>query len=79
MIKVLDDPNYTGAAGGDTWLRGSLRRARRGQERRAIGADVHGAVRGVRNAAGVDLGQDYCGVGGGETMTREKKIYCDGG
>lgn len=32
MIKVLDDPNYTELQEENTWLRGSLREARRGQE-----------------------------------------------
>ena len=32
MIKVLDDPNYTELQEEKTWLRGSLREARRGQE-----------------------------------------------
>lgn len=32
MIKVLDDPAYTELQEENTWLRGSLREARRGQE-----------------------------------------------
>lgn len=32
MIKVLDDPNYAELQEENTWLRGSLREARRGQE-----------------------------------------------
>ena len=32
MIKVLDDPNYTELQEENTWLRGSLREARRGHE-----------------------------------------------
>ena len=32
MIKVLDDPDYTELQDENTWLRGSLREARRGQE-----------------------------------------------
>lgn len=32
MIKVLDDPNYTELQEENTWLRGSLREARRSQE-----------------------------------------------
>ena len=32
MIKVLDDPAYTQLHEENTWLRGSLREARRGQE-----------------------------------------------
>ena len=32
MIKVFDDPNYTELQEENTWLRGSLREARRGQE-----------------------------------------------
>ena len=32
MIKVLDDPNYTELQEENTWLRGSLREARRCQE-----------------------------------------------
>lgn len=32
MIKVLDDPNYAELQEENTWLRGSLREARRGQD-----------------------------------------------
>jgi hypothetical protein len=32
VIKVLDDPNYTELQEENTWLRGSLREARRSQE-----------------------------------------------
>ena len=32
MIKVLDDPGYTELQEENTWLRGSLREARRGQD-----------------------------------------------
>lgn len=32
MIKVLDDPNHTELQEENTWLRGSLREARRCQE-----------------------------------------------
>ncbi len=32
MIKVLDDPSYTELQEENTWLRGSLREARRGRE-----------------------------------------------
>lgn len=32
MIKVLDDPGYAELQEENTWLRGSLREARRGQE-----------------------------------------------
>ena len=32
MIKVLDDADYTELQEENTWLRGSLREARRGQE-----------------------------------------------
>lgn len=32
MIKVLDDPSYTELQEENTWLRGSLREARRCQE-----------------------------------------------
>ncbi|WP_368271961.1 hypothetical protein [Enterocloster lavalensis] len=32
MIKVLDDPAYAELQDENTWLRGSLREARRGQE-----------------------------------------------
>ncbi len=66
MIKVLDDPNYTELQEENTWLRGSLREAAGPgeRERLALMCMVLFAVSG--NAAGVDLGRDYCGVGGGE-------------
>lgn len=37
-------------------------RPARSGERGADGADVYGAVCGIGDAAGVDLGRDYCGM-----------------
>ena len=50
MIKVLDDPNYAELQEENTWLRGSLREARRGQvsaERLALMCMVLFAVSGT--------------------------------
>ena len=61
VIKVMNDPGYDELQEENTWLRGSLREARRGGERGADGADVYGAVFDRRNAAGVDMGRDHWG------------------
>ena len=69
---MLDDFTYTELQEENTWLRGSLREARRGQERAERMALAFVVLFSASDAVGVDLWRDYCSVREAVIMKREQ-------